>query len=215
MNAPVAPRRRTVLLGLLAAGGLPLLQGCFPIVATGVGAGAAMVSDRRSSGAYVEDESIEWKVSSRIRERFGDAVHVNVTSYNRIVLLTGEAPSEAIRSELGGVASGVENVRGIVNEVAVGGNSTLSARANDTLITSNVKARFVDAQRVAAHVVKVVTEANVVFLLGLVTRAEGDEAARIASTSKGVRKVVRVFEYISEDEARRIDNPLGTAERTQ
>ena len=215
MTFPLRPRRRALLLGLLAAGGLPLLQGCFPIVATGVGAGAAMVSDRRSSGAYVEDESIEWKVSSRIRERFGDAVHVNVTSYNRIVLLTGEAPSEAIRSELGGVASGVENVRGIVNEVAVGGNSTLSARANDTLITSNVKARFVDAQRVAAHVVKVVTEANVVFLLGLVTRAEGDEAARIASTSKGVRKVVRVFEYISEDEARRIDNPLGTAERTQ
>jgi osmotically-inducible protein OsmY len=213
MTYPVRPRRRTLLLGLLAAGGLPLLQGCFPIVATGVGAGAAMVSDRRSSGAYVEDEAIEWKVSSRIRERFGDAVHVNVTSYNRIVLLTGETPSEAIRSELGGVASGVENVRGIVNEVAVGGNSTLSARANDTLITSNVKARFVDAQRFAAHVVKVVSEANVVFLLGLVTRAEGDEAAQIASTSKGVRKVVRVFEYISEDEARRIDHRLGTAER--
>lgn len=213
MIPPVDPRRRTVLLGLLTAGGLPLLQGCFPIVATGVGAGAAMVSDRRSSGAYVEDESIEWKVSSRIRERFGDAVHVNVTSYNRIVLLTGEAPSEAIRSELGSVASGVENVRGIVNEVAIAGNSSLSARGNDTLITSNVKARFVDAQRFSAHVVKVVTEANVVFLLGVVTRAEGDEAAQIASTSKGVRKVVRVFEYISEEEAGRIDNRLGTAER--
>ena len=86
MTFPLRPRRRTFLLGLLAAGGLPLLQGCFPIVATGVGAGAAMVSDRRSSGAYVEDETVEWKVSSRIRERFGDAVHVNVTSYNRIVL---------------------------------------------------------------------------------------------------------------------------------
>ncbi|NLF53791.1 MAG: BON domain-containing protein [Thauera phenolivorans] len=213
MTTPALPQRRTLLLGLLATGSLPLLQGCFPIVATGVGAGAAMVSDRRTSGAYVEDEAIEWKIKSRIAERFGDSAHVNVTSYNRIVLLTGEAPNEASRSALDGIASGVENVTGLVNEVAVGPNSSLSARANDTLITSNVKARFVDAQRFSAHNVKVVTEANVVFLLGLVTRAEADAAAEIASTSKGVRKVVRVFEYISDDEARRLDNRLGTAER--
>ncbi len=213
MTTPALPQRRTLLLGALAAGSLPLLQGCFPIVATGVGAGAAMVSDRRTSGAYVEDEAIEWKVKARIAERFGDTVHVNVTSYNRIVLLTGEAPNEATRSALDGIASGVEHVTGLVNEVAVGPNSSLSARANDALITSNVKARFVDANRFGAHNVKVVTEANVVFLLGLVTRAEADAAAEIASTSKGVRKVVRVFEYISEDEARRLDNRFGTAER--
>ncbi len=204
-----SPSRRRLLLGLAAAGTLPLLQGCFPVVATGVSAGAAMVADRRTSGAYVEDESIEWKVASRIRERFGDAVHVNVTSYNRNVLLTGEASNDTVRSQLDSIVAGVENVRGVINEVAVGPNSTLTARGNDALITSNVKARFLDARRFAAHNVKVVTEANVVFLLGIVTRAEADAAAEIARTSKGVSKVVRVFEYVSDEEARRLDNPTS------
>lgn len=201
--------RRALLLGLGAATVLPLLQGCFPVVATGVGAGAAMVSDRRTSGTYVEDESIEWKVSSRIRERFGNSAHINVTSYNRNVLLTGEAPNDTVRGELDAIVAGVEHVRGVINEVVVAPNSALTARGNDTLITSNVKARFVDAQRFSAHNVKVVTEANVVFLMGIVTRAEADAAAEVARTSKGVRKVVRVFEYISDEEARRLDNPTG------
>lgn len=202
-------QRRRLLLGIAAAGTLPLLQGCFPVVATGVGAGAAMISDRRTSGTYVEDEGIEWKVSNRIRERFGNSAHVNVTSYNRNVLLTGEAPNETVRKELDTIVAGVEHVRGVINEVAIGPNSTLTARGNDTLITSNVKARFVDAGRFSAHAVKVVTEANVVFLLGIVTRSEADAAAEIARTSKGVSKVVRVFEYISDEEARRLDNPAG------
>lgn len=206
---PAASRRRRLLLGLAAAAALPLLQGCFPVVATGVGAGAALISDRRSSGAYVEDEGIEWKVASRIRDRFGSTVHVNITSYNRNVLLTGEIPNDSVRAELDRLVASVENVRGVINEVVVAPNSSLTARGNDTLITSNVKARFVDAQRFSAHNVKVVTEANVVFLLGIVTRAEADAAAEIARTSQGVRKVVRVFEYISEDEARRRDDPTG------
>lgn len=209
LSAPPQGLRRRLLLGLAAASALPLLQGCFPIVATGVGAGAAMASDRRTSGSYVEDEAIEWKVASRIRERFGDTAHINVTSYNRNVLLTGEAPNDSVRGELDRVVAGVENVRGVINEVVVGPNSALTARGNDTLITSNIKARFVDAGRFSAHNVKVVTEANVVFLLGVVTRTEGDAAAEIARTSKGVRKVVRVFEYISDEEARRLDNPTG------
>lgn len=201
--------RRTLLLGLGAVAALPLLQGCFPVVATGVSAGAAMVSDRRTSGTYVEDEAIEWKVSARIRERLGDTVHVNVTSYNRNVLLTGEAPSESVRGQLDAIVAGVEHVRGVINEVAIAPNSNLTARGNDTLITSNVKARFIDAGTVAAHNVKVVTEANVVFLLGIVTRSEADAAAEVARTSQGVRKVVRVFEYISDEDARRLDNPTG------
>ena len=210
-NAAERPRqpRRMLLLGIGAAALLPMLQGCFPVVATGVSAGAAMVSDRRTSGTYVEDEGIEWKVSSRIRERFGNSDHVNVTSYNRNVLLTGEAPSDSVRAELDRIVAGVEHVRGVINEVVVGPNSSLTARGNDALITSNVKARFVDAQRFSAHNVKVVTEANVVFLLGIVTRAEADAAAEVARTSQGVRKVVRVFEYISDEEARRLDNPTG------
>ena len=201
--------RRALLLGLGVASLLPLLQGCFPVVATGVGAGAALVSDRRTSGTYVEDEGIEWKVSSRIRERFGNSAHINVTSYNRNVLLTGEAPNDTVRGELDGIVAGVEHVRGVINEVVVGPNSALTARGNDTLITSNVKARMIDAGTVSAHNIKVVTEANVVFLLGIVTRSEADAAAEVARTSQGVRKVVRVFEYISDEEARRLDNPTG------
>ncbi|AWI76947.1 transporter [Parazoarcus communis] len=202
--------RRKLLLGLCAAGTLPLLQGCFPVVATGVGAGAMMIADRRSSGVYVEDEGIEWKAASRLREQFGTINHINVTSYNRNVLLTGEVQNETVRAEAERIIAGVENVRGIINELAIGPASSMSARANDSLITSNVKARFVDGQHFSANHVKVVTEANVVFLMGLVTRAEADAASAIASTSQGVRKVVRVFDYISDDEARRLDAPAGS-----
>jgi osmotically-inducible protein OsmY len=205
MNTPHSNRRRTVVLGLLAAGALPLVQGCFPVVATGVGAGAMMVVDRRSAGTYVEDESIEWKVSRRLREHLGTLNHINVTSYNRNVLLTGEVQNDAVRAEAERLAAGIENVRGTINELVVAAPSAMTARANDGLITSNVKARFVDGRRFAANHVKVVTEANVVFLMGVVTRAEADAASEIASTSQGVRKVVRVFEYISDDEARRLD----------
>ena len=122
--------------------------------------------------------------------------HVNVTSYNRIVLLTGEVASAGAREEAERIARGVENVRGVINELQVAGNSSLTARSNDSFITSKVKARFVDAQRFNPLQVKVVTESNVVYLLGLVKRAEADEASKIASTTGGVQKVVRVFEYL-------------------
>ncbi|AWI79680.1 MAG: transporter [Betaproteobacteria bacterium HGW-Betaproteobacteria-13] len=207
--------RRKLLLGLCAAGTLPLLQGCFPVVATGVGAGAMMIADRRSSGVYVEDEGIEWKAASRLREQFGTINHINVTSYNRNVLLTGEVQNETVRAEAERIIAGVENVRGIINELAIGPASSMSARANDSLITSNVKARFVDGQSFSANHVKVVTEANVVFLMGLVKRSEADAASAIASTSQGVRKVVRVFDYISDDEARRLDAPAGSKQKPQ
>ena len=201
--------RKPLAWAALFIGTLVAAQGCIPVIVGGTGMAVAMVSDRRSSGTYLEDEGIEWKVSARIRERLGDGVHVNVTSYNRNVLLTGEAPSETVRGQLDGIVAGVEHVRGVINEVAIAPNSALTARGNDTLITSNVKARFVDAGRFSAHNVKVVTEANVVFLMGIVTRAEADAAAEVARTSQGVRKVVRVFEYISDEEARRLSDPLG------
>ncbi|KON81079.1 BON domain-containing protein [Azoarcus sp. PA01] len=202
--------RRTFLLGLTAAAALPVLQGCFPLVAGGVGAGAAMVADRRTSGAYVEDEGIEWRAASALRDRMGDAVHINVTSFNRNVLLTGEAPSEAHRTEIERVVSGVSNVRGITNEVQVAGIASLTSRSNDSVITSKVKARFVDAATFGAHHVKVVTEAGTVYLLGLVTRREADAATDVARTTSGVRKVVRVFEYITDQEARRLDGQRST-----
>ena len=200
-------RLRSTLLALaLAAAAAPALQGCFPIVAGGVGAGAMMAADRRSSGAYVEDESIEWKAKGQIKEKLGDLVHVNVTSYNRNLLLTGEAPNASARDQLPRIVAAVPNVRGVTNEVQVAGHSSLTSRRNDSLITSNVKARMIDSDVVQAHLIKVITENSVVYLMGIVTRAEADAATQVARTTSGVTKVVRVFEYIDESNARQLDS---------
>lgn len=196
--------RRRLVIGMTALATLPVLQGCFPMVAGGAVGAAAMISDRRTSGAYVEDEAIEWKTRAQLRERFGSGINVSVTSYNRNVLLTGQVPEEAFRSTVGQIAAGIDNVQGVVNEVEVAGLSSLASRSNDALITSRVKARFVDDQSFWANHVKVVTEAGSVFLMGLVTRSEADAATELARTTSGVQKVVRVFEYISEDEAARL-----------
>ena len=210
ITAAPSAHRRTLLLGLACAATLPLLQGCFPIAATGAVAGAALFADRRTSGAYVEDEGIEWRTRSRLRERFGNSVNTSVVSYNRNVLITGQAPNEQTREEIGRIAAGVENVRGIINEVEVAGLSSLSSRSNDAMITSMVKARFVDDQRFAANHVKVVTEAGTVFLMGIVTRDEGDAATEVARTTQGVQKVVRVFEYVDPAEATHLDQRGGS-----
>jgi len=194
--------RGSLLTLTLAAAVVPALQGCFPVVAAGAATGAMMAADRRSTGAYVEDEGLEWKVGNRIKERFGDAVHVNVTAFNRVVLLTGEISDEKSRVALDQIAASVPNVRGVTNEVQVAGVSSLTSRGNDAVVTSKVKARFVDDQNFAANHVKVVTEAGTVYLMGLVTRSEADRATDIARTTSGVRKVVRVFEYITAEEAK-------------
>ncbi|TBR13536.1 MAG: BON domain-containing protein [Rugosibacter sp.] len=184
---------------------IPFISGCFGVAAVGVGAGALMLSDRRASESYVTDEGIELRANNRLGENYGSNVHVNVTSYNRMVLLTGEVPSAEIKASVEKLISGVPNVKSISNELAIAGPSSLGGRSNDTYLTSKVKARFVDAKQFSAHHVKVVTEAGVVFLLGLVTQTEADAAADIARTTGGVQKVVRVFEIISPEEARAID----------
>ena len=186
--------------GLFSALAAPLcvlaLEGCVP-AAIGVAAGVGVYSayDRRTTGAQVDDEGIELRISNRISERYGDKVHVNVTSYNRVVMLTGEVPNEGIRDELEKSIVGLAGVRGVTNEVQVGPNTAYSARANDSAITGKVKARFVDANRFNAVHVKVVTENSNVYLLGIVTEKEGNDAAELARTTSGVRKVIKVFEY--------------------
>lgn len=197
--------RRRFIAGLAAIATVPALQGCFPVVAGGAVGAAAMFADRRTSGAYVEDEGIEWRTRNRLRERFGNSVNISVTSYNRNVLLTGQVPDEATRSEAGRIAAGVDNVQGIINELEVAGLSSLTSRSNDALITSRVKARFVDDQSFAANHVKVVSEAGTVYLMGIVSRREADAATEVARTTSGVQKVVRVFEYVSDEEAARLD----------
>jgi len=178
---------------------LPFLAGCVPMFAIGTAAGTGtyISEDRRTSGMFIEDEGIELKGSRRIYQQFGNTVHINVTSYNRIVLLTGEAPNATIKADIEKLMMGVDNVRKIYNEIAVAGNTSLASRSNDTLITSTVKARFLTERKFQINHVKIVTENKVVYLLGVVTRQESDNAAQIASSTAGVGKVVKVFEYLN------------------
>jgi osmotically-inducible protein OsmY len=203
---PRSPLLRTLLLAAAIAAVTPALTGCFPVAAVGVGAGALMFSDRRPTETYIADEAIETRASNRINEKYRDRAHVNVTSYNRAVLLTGEVPSEAAKADVEKIVATVPNVRAITNELLVAGPSSYAARGSDSIVTSKVKARFVDANRFAPNHVKVVTEGGTVFLLGLVPQRESDAAVDIARTTAGVQKVVRVFDLISEAEAQRIDN---------
>ncbi len=186
---------RNLILSLALAA-LPLVNGCAPVFVGGAAATGAMVgADRRTVGTMTEDQGIEVKATNRISRQFGDA-HVNVTSYNRMVLLTGEISSAAAKTEAGQIAQAVDNVRGVYNEIQVAGNTSLTARANDSYLTSKVKARFVDSGKFNALHVKVVTENGVVYLMGLVRRQEADDATELARTTGGVQKVVRVFEYL-------------------
>jgi len=172
-----------------------LLQGCLPLAATGLAGGALMFDDRRTSGIYVEDENIEWKARARLRERFKD-VHLDVTCYNLTVLLTGEVPTEEMKNEAAEVVRGVASVKTVANELMVAGNASIASHGNDALITSSVKARFLGNRTFSPNHVKVVTEAGVVYLLGLVSQAEGEAAAEVARNTSGVSRVVKVFEYI-------------------
>lgn len=174
-----------------------LLAGCAPILVAGAVGGAALVAtDRRSTGAQVDDEAIELKISNNVGTGFGDRVHVNVTSFNGIVLLTGEVPTPDLVASIEQIARTTPKVRRIVDELAVIPVTDLNSRTNDTYITSKVKARFVEANKFAPNHVKVVTERQIVYLMGLVTHAEADTAAQLAATTSGVTRVVKVFEYI-------------------
>ncbi|MGZ5103086.1 MAG: BON domain-containing protein [Usitatibacter sp.] len=187
--------RKTLALFLVAAA-VPALQGCVPIAVTGAAVGGAlMVGDRRTAGTYIEDEEIEWKVVGRLREGFNGA-HVNATSYNRRVLLTGEAPDEDAKKRIEEAVRGIQNVKEVTNELQVAGASSLASRGNDALVTSNVKARMVNNGKFSPQHVKVVTEAGVVYLMGIVSQQEGDAAVEIARTTSGVSRVVKVFEYV-------------------
>lgn len=192
---------------LLLASLLPILAGCVGAAVVGVGAGALIYSDRRQADTILTDEGIEIRAANRIGEKFKDRVNVNVTSYNRTVLLTGQVPDAAVKAEIEAVAASVANVKRLQNELIVGPVSSLTSRAKDAYITSNVKARFIDAQQFSANQVKVVTENGMVYLLGLVTQREADAAVQVARTSADVQKVIRVFEIISEAEAKRVDPP--------
>ena len=170
------------------------LTACVPVVAGGAAAGGLVAADRRSTGAYLEE--IELKAEKAISDNLKENVHANVTSYNRRVLITGEVSNEANKAKAESVVRPIQNVNRINNQLVIGANSTISSRTNDTYITSKVKTKFISENKFAANLVKVVTENGTVFLMGMVTHKEGDDAAEIASKVSDVKKVVKDFEYI-------------------
>lgn len=206
------PTRHKLFRAFVLASSLSaVLSACAPVMIGGAVVGGLVAVDRRTSGAQLEDETIELRAASRIRDNLGDRVHVDVTSYNRQVLLTGEVPSAQDKELVEQVVSRVENVRTIVNELGVTGHSSLSQRSSDALITGRVKAAMVDARDLFASAFKVVTERGTVYLMGRVTQREADRATEIARSTSNVQKVVRVFEIISEEELQRLQPPPAPA----
>jgi osmotically-inducible protein OsmY len=201
---------RNGLLIVLAATALAAsLSACAPLVLGGAAVGAVMAYDRRTSGAQVDDEAIELRGASALRQALGERGHVNITSYNRQVLLTGEVPNEQAKQAAEQAVSKVDAVKGIVNELAVMANTTLAQRSNDTLVTGKVKATLLDDRSLYVGAFKVVTERGVVYLMGRVTQKEAERATQLTRNIGGVQRVVRIFEIISEDEARRLQPSLG------
>lgn len=188
--------KQTTLKLILSAALISQITACIPVVVGGAAATGAMAADRRTSGIYVEDENIELKAVKKMETNLGEDAHVNVTSYNRNVLLTGEVPVAESKSKAENLVKEITNTRSITNEITVGPKSTIGSRSNDSYITSKIKTKFVTENKFPANYVKVVTENSVVYLLGIVTNKEADEAVEIARNTDGVTKVVKVFEYL-------------------
>ena len=192
------------VLGLALVAGVAGLSGCFPLMLGGAVTTVMVASDRRTSGTVLEDNGIQLKASNRISDSLGERGHVNVTAYSRQVLLTGEVPSEQDKQLVEKIAANVDNVRSVLNELAVMGNSTLGQRSSDALVTSRVKANLVDAKDLYANAFKVTTERGTVYLMGRVTKREADRATEVVTATSGVQKLVRILEFISEDELIRL-----------
>lgn len=195
MSSKISVRNVTLLLSGTTLAMLTLTA-CAPILIGGAVTAVALTEDRRTSGAFVDDENIENRALLRVKSRFGDQIHINITSYNRHVLLSGEANSDAVKRSVEDEVATVPGIKRIFNEMAVGPQAGVFAVSNDTRLTTIVKTRFLEANRFQANHVKVITEANVVFLMGVVKRAEADAATQLASTTSGVSRVVRLFEYL-------------------
>lgn len=177
------------------------LGGCAPLIVGGAAVGGAMVAtDRRTSGTQLEDQGIELKASNRIRSLLGDKAHVNVTSYDRQVLLTGEVFNEADKAAIDQTVAKVENVRNVVNELVIGWPSSTSDRSRDVLLLTKVKATLIDAKDLSANAFTVVVERSVVYLMGKVTEAEATRATELVRTISGVQKVVRVLDIVTPDQ---------------
>jgi osmotically-inducible protein OsmY len=194
------PLASTLVAGALVAATLGSLQGCIALLGAGAVAGGLSLNDRRTGGTQIEDQAIELKSGGRLRDAIGEKGHVNVTSYNRIALISGEVPTDADKAAAEKAIAGIEGVTNVVNELEVGANSTLSTRSSDTVITTRVKSALIDAKDIQSSAVKVVTERGNVYLMGRVTEREAVRASEIARAQPSVMKVVRVFEILTEEQ---------------
>lgn len=200
-SIPFALRNRAAASVLAAVTLTISLSACAPLIVGGAVGGALVAVDRRTSGAQLDDQGIELRSRNRLKDELGDArARVAVTSYNRRVLLTGEAASEAVKTQITQIVSGVPNVREVINELGVTNSPTLTERAGDTLVTGRLKASLVDAKDLAASAFKVVTERGTVYMMGRVTQREADRATDLARNTPGVTRVVRTFEIITEQD---------------
>ena len=200
----MTPMQRLALPTLAAALLATTLSGCAPLLIGGAAVGTLVAVDRRTTGSQLEDETIELRAKSRLGEILGSRAHINVTSYNRQVLLTGEVPDAATKQLAEQTVAKVDNVRSVVNELGVMSASTLTQRGTDVYITGKIRASLVDAKDLTATAFKVVTERGAVFLMGRVTQRESERATTVVRQISGVNRVVRVFEIISEEELARI-----------
>ena len=193
---------------------LPMLEACVPaVVVGGAAVGVMSAYDRRSTGVQADDESTEWKAAQRVPDRFKSSSHLNFTSYNRRLLITGETPSEEAKILIGEQAKMIEGVKEVFNEVAIAPASALGNRSNDGYITSKLKARLVDSNQLSANHIKVVTENTVAYLMGIVTEREAKIAVEIARRTDGVRKVVNIMEVLPDADVRRLDS-ISPSSRT-
>ncbi len=204
MNRSNARPSRTVhrlaLAGLVVALGTTTLSACAPLVLGGAAASAFVATDRRTSGMQVEDQSIQIKAANRLRDTLGGRGRVNTNAYNRTVLLTGEVDSDADRAAAEQAVARVENVVKVINQLQVGPTASLSTRSSDVLLAGKVRATLVDARDLMSNAFDIVVDRGEVYLMGLVTEREANRAAELTASIPGVKKVVKAFEVISEDE---------------
>ena len=185
---------------------LPMLQGCVPVIVGGAAAGVMSAHDRRSTGTQADDETTEWKAGQHVPDQYKTFSHINFTSYNRRVLITGEVPNEEAKAAIEAETRKLDGVREVYNELGIGPASSLGSRSTDSYIDSKVKARLVDSNQISANHIKVVTERAIVHLMGIVNAREAKVAVDVARTTSGVKKVVNVLEVVADDDTRRLDN---------
>lgn len=210
-NTVLTGWKRFWAMPLLCATAAILLQACVPaVIVGGATVGTMAATDRRTVGAQTDDKTISFKGESVADAVVGSQGHINVTSFNKLVLVTGEVPNETLKARVASEISQIPNVKNIVNELEIAPPSSLSVRSNDTLITAKVAASFLNTSDLYANSIKTVTERGIVYLMGRVTEREGNRAAEVARMVDGVQRVVKVFEYISEEELDKMSKQSAT-----